>query len=45
MSLTWLDRSRSIARSTAVEVSVSLFGDFVAAYNELENDFIGGTRA
>jgi len=38
--LAWLDRSRSIARSTALGVASSLFGGFVLIYNELKNDFM-----
>jgi len=37
----WLDRSRSIARSTALGMAFSFFGAFVIIYHELKNDFIG----
>ena len=38
--MTWLDRSRSIARLTALGVALSFWG-FVIVYNELKNDFMG----
>jgi len=36
-----LNRSRSIARSTALGVALSFFWGFVIVYNELKNDFMG----
>jgi len=36
-----MDRSRSIAKSIALGVALSLFGDSVILYNELKNDFMG----
>jgi len=39
--MTRLDRSRSIARSTALEVALSFFWGFVIVYSELKNDFMG----
>jgi len=39
--LAWLDRSRAIARSTALGVAFSFFGGFVIVYNELQNDLSG----
>jgi len=39
--MTWLDRSRSIARSTALGVTLSFFWGLVIVYNELKNDFMG----
>jgi len=39
--MAWLDRSRSIARSTAFKVALSFFWHFVIVYNELKNDFMG----
>jgi len=38
--LVWLDRSRSIARSTALGLALSLFWSFVIVYNDLKSDFI-----
>jgi len=38
--MAWLDRSRSIARSTALGVALSFFWGFVIVYNELKNDFM-----
>jgi len=39
--MAWLDRNRSIARSTALGVALSFFWGFVIVYNELKNDFTG----
>jgi len=39
--LAWLDRSRSIARSTALGMALSFLWDFVIVYNELKHDFMG----
>ena len=39
-----LDRSRSIVRSTALGVALSLFGGFTVVYKKLEIDFIRETR-
>jgi len=39
--LTWLDRSTSIARSTALRVALSFCWEFVIVYNKLKNDFMG----
>jgi len=39
--MAWLDKSRSIARSTVLRVALSFFWGFVIVYNELKNDFIG----
>jgi len=39
--MAWLDRSRSIARSTALGVALSFFCGFVIVYHELKNDFMG----
>jgi len=39
--MAWLDRSRSIARSTALGLALSFFWGFVIVYNELQNDFMG----
>jgi len=36
-----MDKSRSIARSTALRMALSFFGAFVIVYNELKNDFMG----
>ena len=38
--LAWLDRSRSIARSTVLGVASSFFWGFVIVHNELKNDFM-----
>jgi len=35
-----MDRSRSIARSTALGVALSFFRGFVIVYNEFKNDFM-----
>jgi len=35
-----MDRSKSIARSTALRLALSFFRGFVMAYNELKNDFM-----
>jgi len=35
-----LDRSRSIAGSRALGVTLSFFGDFEIVYNELKTDFM-----
>jgi len=43
--LAWLNRSRSIVRSTALGVVFSLFGGFVIGYNELKNDLIWGDKS
>jgi len=39
--MAWLDRSRSIPRSTALGVVLGFFWGFVTVYNELKNDFMG----
>jgi len=39
--MAWLDISRSIARSKALGVALSVFWGFEKVYNELKNNFMG----
>jgi len=39
--MAWLDRNRSIARSTTLGVALSFSWGFEIVYNGLKNDFMG----